>query len=269
MEGNQEQYPAALPHVVSVAALAPDLTSAVFSNANMAVDVAAPGVGVPVAIPAVFDVTDGVQDGVTLADGTSFAAPMVAGAAAWVRSQRPRLDGSQVADVLRLSAQDVGRRGYDTDTGFGLVQVPRALDFAAPRRDPLEPNDDIPYVDGTFFRRGDPYLYKGRNSSIGANVDLAEDPFDVYRFRMPGHSSLVATTRPRYGDPDLIAYHDGAKRLSRTGAIVDASFNSRGADRVRLVNRGPRFVYGYLVVTVNPDARFVDSRYSLRVTRTG
>lgn len=41
--GNQPQFPAAFPHVLSVAAVQPDLTPAWFSNANAAVDISAPG----------------------------------------------------------------------------------------------------------------------------------------------------------------------------------------------------------------------------------
>ena len=68
-EGNPVEYPAAFPHVLSVAALSLDGSSSYFSNENAAVDLSAPGEQVPVAIPAVFDVDDGVQDGVTLEDG--------------------------------------------------------------------------------------------------------------------------------------------------------------------------------------------------------
>jgi Subtilase family len=45
----QEVTPGTDPHVITVAALAPDLSSAFFSNENYAVDLAAPGVSVPVA----------------------------------------------------------------------------------------------------------------------------------------------------------------------------------------------------------------------------
>ena len=65
-QGNPVIFPAAYPHVLSVASLDPTLKSSGFSSANAAVDVAAPGVDVPVATPAAFDTEDGVVDGVTL-----------------------------------------------------------------------------------------------------------------------------------------------------------------------------------------------------------
>jgi hypothetical protein len=267
-QGNRPQYPAGYPHVLSVAAVHPDLTAASFSTANAAVDLSAPGIGVPVAIPLVFDVEDGVRDGISFADGTSFAAPMVAGAAAWVRAVRSDLTGMQVADVLRYGSYDVGPRGWDRDFGWGVLSVPGALGAPEPPVDPLEPNDDIPYVDGTHFQGADPLVYRGRNSRVLASVDFAEDPSDVYRIRMPRRSSLRATAIPRYGDPDLFAYHDGARSLSSRHAIVDQSVRTRGPDRVFLINTSRRSVFGYLVVRTAGLGRLIDAAYTLRITRT-
>jgi Subtilase family len=103
------------------------------------VDLSAPGEQVPVAIPAVFDVDDGVQDGVTLEDGTSFSSPMVAAAAAWTRLARASLSAGQVADVLRSGATDIGAEGWDPSTGWGLLNIDNALVAATPREDPGEP----------------------------------------------------------------------------------------------------------------------------------
>jgi len=266
--GNQPQFPAAFPHVLSVAAVLPDWTSAWFSNANAAVDISAPGVGVPVATPLAFDVEDGVQDGMSLADGTSFAAPMVTGAAAWVRAVRGDLSGMQVADVLRSGSYDVGPRGWDSDFGWGVVNIPGALGAPVPPVDPFEPNDDMPYVNGTYFQGADPPVYRGSSRRLVASVDFAEDPYDVYRFRMPGHSALRATLRPRYGDPDLYAFHGGARSLRNRRAIVDRSERAHGADRVFLRNTGRRSALGYLVVSAPTTGATIDSRYSLSITRT-
>jgi subtilisin family serine protease len=267
--GNPVEFPAAYPHVLSVASVRyPDYASSGFSNANAAIDLAAPGEGVPLAIPQAYDVQDGAQDGVTVASGTSFAAPIVAGVAAWLRSVRPSLGGPQIADVLRNGAMDIGPVGWDQDTGWGLVSVPGAIQQPDPSVDPLEPNDDIPFVNGTYFQGVDPVVYRGSNRRLVASVDFAEDPNDVYRIRIPSHSALRATLRPRYGDPDLFAYHDGARSLASRRAIVDRSVRTHGADRVYLINRSRRNVSGYLVVRAAGTGRTIDSRYSLTITRT-
>src|SRR5439155_888579 len=78
------------------------------------VDVAAPGVGITGAVPLSRN-----PSGYETADGTSFAAPIVAAAAAWVWTARPSLAASQGAGLLRPSARDIGARGLDTAGGRG------------------------------------------------------------------------------------------------------------------------------------------------------
>ena len=154
--GQPGHLPGRLPARPLGRSLNPDLKSSGFSSANAAVDVAAPGVDIPVATPGAFDTEDGALDGVTRANGTSFAAPIVSGAAAWLATVRPDLSNGQLADVLRRSARDVDRPGYDTNTGFGLVHMAAALALPAPARDVLEPNDGITFVNGSVFSRPDP-----------------------------------------------------------------------------------------------------------------
>ncbi len=105
-DGNPLEFPASLPHVVTVAATTPDDRSASFSNANAAVDPSAPGVGIMTAVPPALD-TDGVPDGYQVMDGTSFSAPMVSAAPAWVRAARPDLTLDRVVQAVRLTARDI------------------------------------------------------------------------------------------------------------------------------------------------------------------
>lgn len=261
--GNPVIFPAALPHVLSVAAVDPQLRSSFFSDANAAIDISAPGEQVPVAVPPAFD-GDGSVDGMTVADGTSFAAPIVAGAAAWVIDARPALTGGQIADVLRFSARDLDRRGWDPDTGWGLVDVAAALTARAPRADPGEPNDDIPMVNGVFFRAADRPLFTGRRTArVSATVDRAEDPDDVYRVRVPARSRLVATVRPAFGDPDLYAFAGTARSLSDRRRLIVSSTRTRGRDRITLINGARRTRPAYLAV----DAGSLNAGYRLTVTR--
>ena len=125
-EGNPLLFPASLPHVLTVAAVGSDLTAPFFSSASAAVDLSAPGVGILTATPPQFD-EDGQADGYEAVTGTSFSAPMVAAAAAWLRAAKPHLKVDQVAQTLRGSARDLGRRGWDSATGFGLLSMTGAL----------------------------------------------------------------------------------------------------------------------------------------------
>ena len=59
---------------------------------------------------------------------------------------RPELDNTQLFEVMRRSARDWHRPGKDNASGFGELDVGRALTWPAPIRDPQEPNDDMEFV---------------------------------------------------------------------------------------------------------------------------
>ena len=71
------------------------------------------------------------------AEGTSFAAPIVAGGAALVRGANPRLSAAQTADVLRRTARQTFGSGWNSRTGAGVVDLTAAV--AAARRYDVTP----------------------------------------------------------------------------------------------------------------------------------
>ncbi|GAA4208446.1 S8 family serine peptidase [Microbispora amethystogenes] len=113
-------YPAAIPGVISVAAVTSTLRRASFSNRNSSVMVAAPGVDVLGAGPG---------DEYWVGRGTSQATALVSGIAALIKSRHPRMSPALVAQALTSSP---ARKGpYNTGTGFGVVNAYRALSVAA------------------------------------------------------------------------------------------------------------------------------------------
>jgi subtilisin family serine protease len=71
--------------------------------------------------------------------GTSFAAPLVAGVAALVRSRWPNLDAANVINRLVRTARDLGPSGRDDRYGYGEINPVGALTGSVPvvRRNPL------------------------------------------------------------------------------------------------------------------------------------
>lgn len=258
--------PATSPHVITVAALNPDLSSAEFSNRNYAVDVAAPGAGVLAAVPPWLD-EDGVQDGYQAVDGTSFAAPMVAAAAAWAIQERPSLDHTQITDLVRYSTRDLGPSGYDPDFGFGVFDLPTALTSTALDPDPLEPNDDVGWINGRYFSNKDAPIYRGGRASVTGRLDSLEDPADTFRAIIPGRRTVWIKANPEYGDPMLEAYNGWVRTVySRRGRIARSDRRGTRSDEVGVTNPYRRPLTIYVVVSANRswDAGY---RLTLRTTR--
>jgi hypothetical protein len=268
-DGNPLSRPATDPHVVTVAALKSDLTSADFSNENGAIDVSAPGVGVLLPVPPQFDSSDGVRDGYENVDGTSFASPIVAAAATWLRAVRPGLSAGQVGAVLQESADDLGPRGWDQRFGYGKVNLRDALANRVPPHDPQEPNEDAEWVNGKRFGRADAPIFgrTDRVKSVSATLDRFEDPADVYRVVLPPRSTVRFRMTVSWGDPDLDVFSGGVRTVTRdTGLLGRSQRNGRLPETVTIVNRS-RSARTVLANAYVVDGAPLDSGYRLEVRR--
>ena len=127
--GNQNYngvaYPAAFPGVLAVGASTPADVRAAFSNYGSRLDLVAPGAGILSTLRQPGYNTYGLYDG--SGNGTSFAAPHVAGVAALVRSLRPGLGQAAAAELVVQSVDDVGVPGRDAQTGWGRLNAWRAV----------------------------------------------------------------------------------------------------------------------------------------------
>lgn len=264
-EGNPPEFPASLPHVLTVAALGPGNASSLFSNTSGAIDLSAPGEDIMTAVPPALD-GDGVKNGYERQSGTSFSAPMVAGAVAWIRAGRPELTGDQVAQAVRLSATDLGRKGWELDTGFGMLSVGAAVTITPPPPDPAEPNDDIVWVDGRAFAKPDRLFYNGHGRArLHALLDVFEDPADVYRVRLRPRSRVKVSANPAgRGDIALYAYARKAKRLS-SRPLARSAHRGRRTERIVLRNPSRKRRTFYVAVTVQRGVPILDATYALRV----
>jgi len=128
-------YPAGLPEVIGVGAVANNGLKAEFSNYGEDIlSIMAPGVDIVTTVPdyEVYLYTgEGPPYG--LATGTSFATPMVAGAAALLLSHFPGLSPADVRSRLEASAipmagPDDNVNGVNDFYGYGILNVAGALD---------------------------------------------------------------------------------------------------------------------------------------------
>jgi len=254
-QGSPLAYPASLPHVLTVGALDQSGGPAIFSSGSQHVDLAAPGVAIPVAVPATYQ----PPPSYTSFDGTSFASPIVAGAAAWVWTARPTLDVSQLFEIMRGSAQDVSAPGFDAFSGFGRLDIPGALTLAPPARDPQEPNEDVWYVKagGLLRRAALPLTAAGRKSgAVSARLDFGEDPRDVYRVWIPRRRTAVVALQPSGGDVDLSAWGPRTVSVLEAGSARKRDFRGLSErsgtkrERLRVKNKARKGAYHYVEASV-------------------
>jgi hypothetical protein len=194
---------------------------------------------------------------------------MVAAAAAWLRAVKPKLKADQVAQTLRGSARDLGRKGWDSATGYGLLDVGRALTRSTPAADPLEPNDDMPWVNGRALGHVARAIWKGgKPRRLRALVDRYEDPADVYRISFPPQAQLRVSLKPLFGDADLAAYTHSATSLDDDEQLIGRS-QRHGTRKDSLLLRNPsrHSRAAYVVAYVDDNTRTLDSRYDLSVRR--
>jgi hypothetical protein len=245
--GSPLSYPASYAHVLTVGATDEGDRVTDFSSISPFMDLAAPGQDIPVAVPTIFNPT-----GYDSEDGTSFSAPLVSGAAAAVWTQRPTLTNTQLFEVMRHSARDVGKRGWDANTGYGILNVAAALTRKPPPADPEEPNEDVYLVkpNGLTPAGKTPLTRQGRpRGSLQAQLERREDPEDVYRAWLPAHGKIVVTARPTanvslevWGSKTRTVFERGA--AAQRDLIGASAHPGKRFERVTVKGRGAgQFVY--------------------------
>jgi subtilisin family serine protease len=259
-------YPAALPHVLGVGAVARDGSVPDFSNRDPIYnDLSAPGEEIFSTLPRALTAAkpgcgeqgysscgpDEYRDG----DGTSFAAPQAAAAAALLLSVNPRLRPDQVTAVLERSADDVNaatgcRRCpplRDGLSGWGRLNVVRALGALGgqvPVADRFETNDEA----GPRARR----LFGTGPARFVATIDFWDDPVDVYAVRLRRGQRLTATLRgPSRANTNLVLWKPGTRSVAAVSASAlrqRAAQSARPGAREQIVYRAARTGWYYLEV---------------------
>lgn len=229
-------YPAAFPHVLGVAAYGRSGNVPSFSNRDAQyVDLAAPGMDIFSLFPR--NLTQrfsgcadqgysscGTQD-FRHADGTSFASPQVAAAAAQLFGEVPSLRPDQVSAILRQTADDATpangcpdcTQGRDALSGDGRLNLDSALfslHFPLPPADRLEPNDDA----------GSEAAIVAAPRTFTATIDSWDDPNDVYRVYLDrGQRLAVSVHTGSKPDVSLVLWKPALTSLATASSDLRAA----------------------------------------------
>jgi subtilisin family serine protease len=275
-------YPAALPHVIGVAAMAPNGSIPAFSNQDAVFDdVAAPGAGILSTFPRKLTAErpscleqgysscgpPDFRDG----NGTSFAAAIVTAEAALLVAVRPELTPDQVAALIEHSTSDVNpstgcsrcSAGRDSRSGWGLIDIAAALESVSgrlPAPDRFESNDDA-----------GPRAAKLWGSTIRthATLDFWDDQIDVYAVYLRKGQRVKATLRgPVATQTNLILWRPGTEHVEGLSPSIQARrlavAATPGANQ-RLTFRAGETGWHFLEVKMGSGG---SGRYVLRVDKT-
>ena len=226
-------WPAALPHVLGVSALSRAGRSPGFSNRDPQFnDIAAPGEDILSTFPLALTAArpECVEQGYSScgpeeyrsAEGTSFAAPQVAAAAAVLLATSPTLAPDQVVTLLEGSAVDAVPAngcgacaiGRDRFTGAGRLDQVAALTLLAagePPRDRYEPNDG---------GGASAYPLFGSRRQVEATLDYWNDRDDVYRVHLSTGERVVVTSATTPVRPALALWRPGTETVDVASAPV-------------------------------------------------
>lgn len=117
-------YPAAYEGVISVGNINNEKKLDSSSTRGASLDVVAPGTDI---YNAIYEYEKGSS--FQKMTGTSMASPVVAGVAALLLSKYPDLSPIEVDYILKHTADDLGKKGFDSEFGYGLINPTKALQF--------------------------------------------------------------------------------------------------------------------------------------------
>lgn len=133
-DGNPVMTPASCQGVITVGAVDPLVEKASYSGSQPYVFIAAPGGemrdGIHAGTLSAWPVSNPGETAYKFEQGTSMAAPHVAGVVALMLSVNPSLTPLQVESILSSTADDLSPAGRDSDFGWGLVNAGAAVALA-------------------------------------------------------------------------------------------------------------------------------------------
>jgi thermitase len=188
-----------------------------FSNTGNNIDVAAP--------EGAYTTRNG--GGYTYAGGTSISAPTVAGVVALVLSANPSLTATQVQEIIKQSADDLGSAGWDPSYGSGRVNAARAVSLAsgggAPDTTPPTATLTSPAAGSTVS--GSVLVQVAASDNVGVtSVNLGVDGVSVGNDAVAPYTFSWSTATVANGTHTLtVSSSDAAGNTATTSTTVTVS----------------------------------------------
>lgn len=238
-EGNRVAYPAAYPTVIAVGGVKSNNEPIYESNSGPELNLMAPGLNV---------YTTKLGSTYGSFSGTSAAAPQVAGAAALIMARYPKLKPIDVRQLLYQTATNLGESGWDKRTGYGLLNVEKAV-TSPMSNDFLEQNN--------VLSRAKAFPIESQiRGNLGPN-----DTADWFKMEVPydGRVSLKASVNSTVSSPMAATFYSENRtpvtHYIGNGDTITVSAKAGRMD-IRLVRNGGVNAFSYVLTSkfsINPD----------------
>jgi minor extracellular protease Epr len=179
--GDTVNYPARYDSVIAVSATDVNDKRALFSATGSTVEVSAPGVSI---------LSTYLGNKYTQMNGTSMAAPYVAGNLALLKQAYPNLKNTELRVLLQGNIVDLGVEGKDSWFGYGLISTPKYLQEEPKTNEPIEEEENI-LETNTNLAIDKEYYTAGENVTISVIVS------DEHGNVLVGAEVKVSITTPK------------------------------------------------------------------------
>lgn len=199
-------YPAASENVIGVGSVDINKRKSSFSQYNTSVNIVAPGNSI---------LSTSNTGGYTKKNGTSMAAPHIAGLAALAFSIDPSLTPYGFTQSLYKTAEDLGTTGYDTSYGYGLADTKALVDDLLSTK-PY-------YVSPVNTESGRSYVLIKNNTTSVLSAQSIFAKFAENRYKnlssipvklMPGKSAILSAPDETYNKHFIWSNISGVKPLA-------------------------------------------------------
>ncbi|PSL40772.1 subtilase family protein [Planomicrobium soli] len=186
---SEPNYPAAYPEVISVGSTTANDELSSFSNYGPTIDITAPGSSIQSTLPG---------DSFGEMSGTSMASPVVAGVAALVLADDPKLTNLDIEKRLYETAKDLGAPGKDDFFGNGRVNAKDALLLPPAIPEVDEVSDQSNEVIGKAEVDAAVTVKRGE-TVLGTGTATAEETFGIAILKQKAGTKLTITAENRFG----------------------------------------------------------------------